>query len=162
VVFSEESPYFTQLVCHELVAVRNRYKLQVVYPTYVQEAVEATLGTGDEQIGFPWTEPDCFAEERLVLAVLAREAGQPGGDGSVPVTSVQSRLGEAGVKVAIGPAIKRLQDRDVLRQKGDRLDFAVPLMRLWIARKGYDSLAAAQQYNAERPAGAAAGGIPHA
>jgi CHAT domain-containing protein/tetratricopeptide (TPR) repeat protein len=155
-------PYFTQLVCHELVAVRNRYKLPVVFPTYVAEAVEATLGTGDENIGFPWTEPDCSANERLVLAVLAREAGLPGQDGSAPLALVQSRLDEAGVSVAVGPAVKRLQDRDVLRQADDRLAFAVPLVRLWIARKHYDSAAAAQKYNAEQQAAATAGGTPHA
>src|SRR5262249_6818135 len=64
-------PYFTQLICHELVKVRNEARVNQVVLGHVREAIERALATGSDNIGYPWTDEDCSPDERLVLAVLA-------------------------------------------------------------------------------------------
>ena len=56
--------------------------------------------------------------------------------------------------VAIGEATNRLETRGVLRvDNKEGLTFIVPLFQNWLARKNYDSLEAAVQYNQEHTTG---------
>ena len=68
-------PYFTQLVCKQLLEVRNEHRVNHVTLAHLSEAIDRALQSGDEQIGYPWTEEDCSPAERLVLAALAQEGG---------------------------------------------------------------------------------------
>ena len=141
-------PYFTQLICKELVDVRNEFKLNKITVAHVNRAVTRALQSGDENVGFPWTDPDCSAEERLVLAVLSFEENT---GKSISAQVVRQQLESAGLNVAIDETIKRLHDRGVLRQDdADKLNFIVPLFQKWITQKHYNSLTAASQYNKER------------
>jgi hypothetical protein len=142
-------PYFTQLVCKKLLEVRNEFEVTVVTSNHVGTAIDRALQTGEDQIGYPWTEPDCRPDERLILAALAREGreGTP-----TPVSHIRQLLEEAGFNVAVGEAVHRLVLREVLRQDAEeRLTFAVPLFQNWIVRKRYDTLTAAARYNEEHP-----------
>ena len=149
-------PYFTQLVCRTLLDVRNEGRLSVLTFAHVIDALERALKSGDEQIGYPWTEEDSSPDERLVLAILAHE----GKDGSpvAPVT-IREEFTRAGMAAPVDPAISRLQMRGVLRQN-DRaqLVFTVPLFQKWLVRKSYDSLETATQFNKEREFAAEARG----
>jgi CHAT domain-containing protein len=141
-------PYFTQLVCKKLLDVRNEAQVILVTRDLVAKAVERALLTGEEQIGYPWTEPDCFPEERLALAVLAQE-----GEGGrlVDVDRVRHALLKGGLTVNFGETFDRLKMRGVVRPAANHeLAFAVPLFQRWIAQKGYDTLSAALQYNREQ------------
>jgi CHAT domain-containing protein/tetratricopeptide (TPR) repeat protein len=142
-------PYFTQLVCKKLLEVRNESGVNVVTVHHVREAVDRALQIGEDQIGYPWTEPDCGPDERLVLSLLARL----GADG-LPVAAklVRQHLEAAGFNAAVGEALNRLQVRGVLRQDSeDRLTFVVPLFQHWLVRKHYDNFPATLQYNEEHP-----------
>jgi hypothetical protein len=153
-------PYFTQLVCKKLLEVRNESGLNQVAFAHVREALDRALQTGEENIGYPWTDEDCGPGERLVLAVLAREgaAGRP-----VPLAAVRGALEAAGFEAPAGEAANRLHVRGVVCQDGEgRLTFAVPLLQEWLVRQRYDTPAAAAEYNREHPAPAAEGGPRHA
>jgi hypothetical protein len=143
-------PYFTQLVCKKLLEVRNEAGVNVVTAEHVGEAVDRALQTGEDQIGYPWTEQDCSAGERLVLSALARG----GRDGTpVPLEDIRRGLEGAGHAAAVGEAANRLRFRGVVRQDEDgRLTFVVPLLQRWIVRRRFDALAAAAQYNEEHAA----------
>jgi hypothetical protein len=146
-------PYFTQLVCKQLLEVRNECRVNRVALSHVSEAIDRALQCGDEQIGYPWTEEDCSPPERLVLAALIQEGGN-----RTPVATgtVRSCLEDAGIAVAVGEAANRLRARGVLREDDkEGLTFIVPLFQSWLARKNYNSLDAALQYNEEQTAGGA-------
>jgi CHAT domain-containing protein/Tfp pilus assembly protein PilF len=142
-------PYFTQLVCKKLLEVRNEQRLAEVGVRAVREAVARALQTGEENVGYPWTDEDCGPDERLVLAVLASEARR----GPVPLACVRKALAEAGQPAAVGEAADRLLLRGVVCKDGkDRLRFAVPLFHEWLERHQLCTPAAAAQYNRERAA----------
>jgi hypothetical protein len=114
---------------------------------HVSKAVDRALQSGNEQIGYPWTEEDCSPAERLLLAALAQQ-----GSDSAPVSSnvIRGRLDDAGLSVPVGEATNRLQLRGVLRAgDAERITFVVPLFRSWLLRKNYGTVQSAMQYNQE-------------
>jgi tetratricopeptide (TPR) repeat protein/CHAT domain-containing protein len=142
-------PYFTQLVCRELVGVRNESHLNQMSRSHVREAVERALATGADNIGYPWTDEDCTADERLVLAVLAQQ-----GEEGAPLSAdqVRGKLQEARASAAVGEAATRLHARGVLRRdEQGAFTFTVPLFAKWIVREGYATPRAAARYNEEHP-----------
>ena len=142
-------PYFTQLVCRTLLDVlSNEKRLRVMTLSHVLDAIDRSLLSGDEQIGYPWTEDDCGTDERLVLSVLAHE----GVDGNpVSPTTVRSELDSMVSQQLSGTAINRLETRGVLtRDDRGRLTFKVPLFQKWLVRKSFDNLELTVQYNEDR------------
>jgi molecular chaperone DnaK len=142
-------PYFTQMVCAKLVDVRNESEANTVTLAHTREAVSRLMLSEEEQISYPWTEADCSADERLVMAALASEAavGQP-----VLPQAIQKRFGESASLIGVGEALNRLRIRGVIQQDDEgRLSFAVPLFQEWIVRRRYNSPAAAADYNREHP-----------
>jgi hypothetical protein len=142
-------PYFTQLVCHELVKVRNALRLPQLALAQVREAVQRALKTGTENIGYPWTDEGCGPDERLVLATLARDAA----DGSpLDEEAARQRLRSAGLSQTFGEAIDQLRVRGVVgRDERGRLVFTVPLFAHWLVQEGYDRPETAARYNEDHP-----------
>jgi hypothetical protein len=139
-------PYFTQMICGNLLDVRNEVRLNIMTVTHVREAVSRTLRSGDKQIGYPWIEPDCSPNERLVLSILANESTN---SRPIAVDTIRQRLDEVTVK--IGEAVTQLQERRIVQQDNEgKLTFVVPLFQEWIVRKGYHILAETLRYNEER------------
>src|SRR5207237_1959675 len=93
------------LVCKKLLEVRNESRLSFLTMTHIEEAFNRALQSGDEQIGYPWTEKDCGDDERLILSVMASEDK---GLGPLPITRIQQRLNETGLAADISIAVKRL------------------------------------------------------
>jgi hypothetical protein len=161
-------PYFTQLVCKKVLEVRNEARVDVVTSEHVRRACRLALVSGDDQIGYPWTEDDCTPAERLVLSLVAQEVAR---QSSVPADDVQAHLedfGEqfahlaggrgaaggtadrlaAGLGIPFDQSVDRLRHRGVLRRdRDDRLAFTVPLFHEWLISRTYDSPEAAVQYN---------------
>ncbi|MCM3872313.1 MAG: tetratricopeptide repeat protein [Pyrinomonadaceae bacterium] len=140
-------PYFTQLVCKTLLDVRNESGLNEMTITYVEEAVKRALESGEQNIGYPWTETDCSSDERLVLAIMASE-DKP--TTHVSLASISEQLAAAKISLTIGKVVKRLTERGIIQQDDQtRLTFVVPLFQRWLVQKRYDSLATAIKYNDE-------------
>lgn len=150
-------PYFVQVLCDQLVQVRNRYSLTVIAPTYVEEAVLGALQSVGENIGYPWSEADCTEQERLVLGILAAQAQS---QAAVSLPLIQQALEQAGVKVALTATVQRLLNRGVVhyRQTQSEITFVMPLFQRWLIYNKYDSLAAAVKYNQEHPIPTSQGG----
>jgi hypothetical protein len=142
-------PYFAQLVCLKLLEVRNESRLNVMSVGFVEDAVERALDAADDQIGYSWTEEECTPDERLVLAVLAKESD---GSAAVGLDTIRARIAASGLTAGVGAAKDQLASLGVVRQEGDAISFVVPLLKRWLARKGYDSLESAARYNAEKRA----------
>jgi hypothetical protein len=136
-------PYFIQLVCKKLLEVRNESGLNQMALGHAREAIDRALHTGAENVGYPWRD-ECSPEQRLVLVTLAAL----GDNLRMSLDEIHTRLAEAGRKVAVHGAVEELCRRGVLRQHDGRLSFAVPLFQRWLCRHGYDTLEAADQYNA--------------
>lgn len=140
-------PYFTQLVCKKLHEVRNESGLNLMTLTYVEEAIKRALESGEENIGYPWTETDCTTDERLLLAVMAQEDHPTK---HVQLETVTRLLETEKIVTPLGAMIKRLQERGILQlDNNGNLTFVVPLFQRWLVEKGYASLAAARKYNDE-------------
>jgi hypothetical protein len=140
-------PILLQQLCSKLLDLRNERKLGTVTALHVREAAEDVIEAGGLHIGYQWMENDFTPEERLALAVLARE----GGEAPVSAALVQQRLDEAGLDVAAGPALERLQARELIHpaEQGG-LTFTVPLLRDWLTRQHFHDLAVVAEENARR------------
>jgi len=139
-------PYFTQMICMKLLEVRNEAKLNTMTVAHVHEAVNRTLRSGEENIGYPWTERDCTSNERLVLSVVANQGVN---SELVTVDIIRQQLEEKEI-VTIGPATNRLRERGVVQINSEgRVSFVVPLFQQWIVRKRYHILEEAMRYNEE-------------
>ncbi len=139
-------PFFTQLICKKLLEVRNEAQVNLVSIAEVLEAADRALQSGDEQIGYPWTEDDCTQSERVLLAVMAQECIDRQ---TVPPAQLQDRLMDS--KLSLGSSLeeatRRLVVRGVLREEEKELTFVVPLFQKWLVRKGFDSPRAAGAYS---------------
>jgi CHAT domain-containing protein len=137
-------PYYTQLVCSRLVEVRNERRVTQVKVAHVREAIERALSAGEEQIAYAWTHEVSGPADRLVLAQLA---GQGADGAAVAVDDLRRPLEEAGQAGCFEKALSALEINGIVRSAGGRVAFTVPLLQLWLARQGYDTLDAALRYN---------------
>jgi hypothetical protein len=142
-------PILLQQLCAELLDLRNERKLDTVTALHVREAADRVIDRCGLYIGHQWADPDFTPEERLALAVFARD----GGEAPVSAALVQQRLDEAGLDVAAGPALERLQARELIHPVEPRgLTFTVPLLRDWLTSRHFHDLAFVAEENARHAA----------
>jgi len=126
-------PYFLQLLCHALVNLHNRERLNYITIRDVNRTLGEIVGLGEAHLAFLWGEST--KEERAVLMALARmiSAGEPGTCGAIA-----GLLEEHGLQIApaeVSALAEGLARREIVRETGpeaDRYEFTVDLMRLWI------------------------------
>ncbi|MDH4136310.1 MAG: ATP-binding protein, partial [Anaerolineae bacterium] len=126
-------PYFLQLLCHALVNLHNRERLNYITIQDVNHTLEEIVGLGEAHLASLWVEST--KKERAVLMSLTRliSAGEPGTRGAIA-----GLLGEYGLRIdpaEVSEIAKRLVQRDIVREmepEADRYEFAVDLIRLWI------------------------------
>jgi hypothetical protein len=126
-------PYFLQLLCHALVNLHNRERLNYITIQDVNHTLAEIVGLGEAHLAFLWAES--AKKERAVLMSLTRlvSAGEPGTRGAIA-----GLLGEYGLRIdpaEVSGIAKRLVQRDIAREMGpeaDRYEFTVDLLRLWI------------------------------
>jgi len=126
-------PYFLQLLCHALVNLHNRERLNYITIQDVNHTLEEIVELGEAHLAFLWREST--KKERAVLMALTRliSAGDPGTRGAIA-----GLLGEYGLRIdpaEVSEIAKRLVQRGIVRDMGpeaDRYEFTVDLMRLWI------------------------------
>jgi hypothetical protein len=126
-------PYFLQLLCHSLVNLHNRERLNYITIQEVNHTLEEITRLGEAHLAFLWGEST--KEEQAVLMALTRliSAGEPGTRGAIA-----GLLGEHGFQIdssETSEVAERLVQRGITREMGpeaDRYEFTVDLMRLWI------------------------------
>jgi hypothetical protein len=135
-------PYFLQLLCHTLVNIRNRERINYATVGDVNRALEEMLGLGEAHLAFLWER--AAPRERAILAALAHllSAGEVGTAGAV--ASLLADYGLETDPAEVEQAMQRLAAQDLL-QAGDEerayYEFQVDLVRLWIEQ--FKSLAQA-------------------
>ena len=128
-------PYFLQLLCHTLVNLQNRERVNYVTVGDVNRALKEMLELGEAHLAFLWERATPW--ERAILAAMARlvSAGESGA-----VRTVGTLLADYGLPAdheVIRQTLQRLAAHGTLRAVGEdraRYEFQVDLVRLWIER----------------------------
>jgi len=126
-------PYFLQLLCHTLVNVHNRERINYMTVGDVNRALEETLGLGEAHLAFLWER--ATLRERAILAALAHlvSTGEAGSAGAV--ASLLANCGLPTDPAQVTRSLQQLAARDLLRvvdEERTRYEFQVDLVRLWI------------------------------
>jgi hypothetical protein len=126
-------PYFLQLLCHTLVSIHNRERVNYVTVGDVNRALQEMLGLGEAHLASLWER--AMPRERAILAALARlvSIGEPGTSRAVTglLADQELRIDPADVT----RTLQRLVAQDLLREVGEGrayYEFQVDLVRLWI------------------------------
>jgi len=137
-------PYFTQVLCHELVAYHNETQRNYLTTTEVDAALGRILERGEAHFKYIWAESSI--SQRLVLLALAEllEAGEAAT--MEDVSLVLHKHGCALDARELSEALDNLEARDILMRSGPRSSlyrFRVDLIRRWIyaTRPAYDKVA---------------------
>jgi hypothetical protein len=128
-------PYFTQVVCHEMVAFHNEVERSYMTVTCVDQVLERIIERGEAHFKYIWAgaEP---AEQRVMLALTdllpdAEAAATP-----AQMAEEVAREGHAISDDELTGALAQLQARDILVRSGVRSSlyrFKIDLIRRWIA-----------------------------
>jgi outer membrane protein assembly factor BamB len=126
-------PYFLQLLCHTVVNIRNRERINYATVGDVNWALQEMLGLGEAHLAFLWER--ATPRERAILAALAQlvSAGRVG-----TAAAVASLLVDCGLETdpaEVERAMQRLAAQDLLQAAGEEracYEFQVDLVRLWI------------------------------
>jgi hypothetical protein len=126
-------PYFLQLLCHTLVNIHNRERINYATVGDVNRALEETLGLGEAHLAFLWER--ATRRERAILAGLAQlvSAGEVGTAGAV--ASLLADYGLETDPAEVARAMQGLEAQDLLQSRGQETagyEFQIDLVRLWI------------------------------
>jgi len=126
-------PFYTQLICQNLVYHLNEVKKYHVGSADLQTVVENILENPPPQMIFNWGEHS--AERKLVLSLLAEFSGQPGV--FLSAHEIRRGIAKSKLELVVGHAqlnsvlAELFQDEYVL-QKDHKYGFRLDLFRRWI------------------------------
>jgi outer membrane protein assembly factor BamB len=126
-------PYFLQLLCHTLVNLHNRERINYATVGDVNRALAEMLGLGEAHLAYLWER--AAPRDRAILAALAHlvSAGEAGTAGAV--TGLLGSYGLETDPAEVTRAMQRLAAKDLLQSVGAErtsYEFQVDLVRLWI------------------------------
>jgi hypothetical protein len=128
-------PYFTQVVCHEMVAFHNEIERSYMTVTCVDQVLERIIERGEAHFKYIWS--GATPEEQWTMVALAdllpdaEAAATP-----AQVTEELARKGHSLPEDALLHALVHLQARDILARSGPQSSlyrFRIDLIRRWIA-----------------------------
>lgn len=130
-------PYFTQVICHELVAYHNDTQRNYLTASDVDEALGHIVERGEAHFKYIWSES--APGERHVLLALAYLLDHQ--DAATPA-EIQGKAEKLGLGGDISPALRSLEARDILLRTAaaggigapDLYRFRIDLIRKWIYR----------------------------
>ncbi len=136
-------PYFTQVVCHELVAYHNETQRSYLTTTDVEASLERIVERGEAHFKYIWAESS--TQQRLTLLALAEllEAND-----AATLDDVAKLLRKRGRPLEAGElqeAFDNLESRDIAMRSDPRSHlyrFRVDLIRRWIyaSRPSYEKV----------------------
>jgi hypothetical protein len=128
-------PYFTQVVCHEMVAFHNEVERSYMTVTCVDQVLERIVERGEAHFKYIWAgaTPD---EQRVMLALTDL---LPDAEAAATPAQMAEELARKGYQVsgeALTSALTQLQARDIVARSGAQSSlhrFKIDLIRRWIA-----------------------------
>ncbi len=126
-------PYFTQVICHELVAYHNETQRSYLTATDVEEVLDRIVERGEAHFKFIWAESGPI--EHAVLLALADLLET---DDTASVDEVQALLDKRAINLNSTPltqTLDGLEMGDILTRSGPRSNlyrFKIDLIRRWI------------------------------
>ncbi|MGD8623775.1 MAG: hypothetical protein PVJ34_04510, partial [Anaerolineae bacterium] len=128
-------PYFTQVVCHEMVAFHNERERNYLTVTCVDNVLERIIERGEAHFKYIWA--GATADERRAMLALADLL--PDADAAATPAQVGEELARKGYELdddARTRALAHLQARDIVTRSGPQSSlyrFKIDLIRRWIA-----------------------------
>jgi hypothetical protein len=128
-------PYFTQVVCHEMVAFHNEVERGYMTVTCVDQVLERIIERGEAHFKYIWAgaEP---AEQRVMLALTDL---LPDAEAAATPAQMAEEVARKGHEISddeLTGALAQLQARDILVRSGVQSSlyrFKIDLIRRWIA-----------------------------
>jgi hypothetical protein len=128
-------PYFTQVICHEMVAFHNEVERNYMTVTCVDQVLERIVERGEAHFKYIWAgaTPD---EQQVMLALTDL---LPDGEAAATPAQMAKDLARKGHEVsdeALTHALLQLQTRDIVVRSGMQSSlyrFKIDLIRRWIA-----------------------------
>ena len=126
-------PYFTQVICHELVAYHNETQRSYITANEVEDVLDRIVERGEAHFKFIWAEASPI--ERAALLALADLLET---EALVGVDQVQALLDKRAIDfkgVALTKVLSDLELGDILTRSGPRSSlyrFKIDLIRRWI------------------------------
>ncbi|MBN1136502.1 MAG: AAA family ATPase [Anaerolineae bacterium] len=128
-------PYFTQVVCHEMVAYHNETRRNYLTAGCVDQALERIVERGEAHFKYIWAgaTPE---EQRVMLAVTDL---LPDADSGATPTQIAAELDCKGYELSeedLTRALAHLQAKDILVRSGPQSSlyrFKIDLIRRWIS-----------------------------
>jgi len=127
-------PYFTQVVCHEMVAYHNETKRNYLTASCVDQALERIVERGEAHFKYIWA--GATPEEQRVL--LAATDLLPDADAGATPAQIAAELDRKGYDLSeedLTRALAHLQAKDILARSGPQSSlyrFKIDLIRRWI------------------------------
>jgi len=127
-------PYFTQVVCHELVAYHNEVQRNYLTVTCVDEVLGRIIERGEAHFKYLWAGamPD---EQRVLLALTDLLPDPDAAANPAQLTEELCRKGYDLAEEALTRALAHLQAKDILTRSGPQsrlYRFKIDLIRRWI------------------------------
>jgi hypothetical protein len=128
-------PYFTQVVCHEMVAYHNEFERSYITVTCVDQALERIVERGEAHFKYIWT--GATPEEQRVMMALADLLSDT--EATATVSQMAEELARKGLGLpedALQQALAHLQAQDIVARPGRQSSlyrFKIDLIRRWIA-----------------------------
>jgi hypothetical protein len=128
-------PYFTQVVCHEMVAYHNETERNYVTVTCVDHVLERIVERGEAHFKYIWAgaSPD---EQRVMLALADLLPDAEAGATPIQIAEEGDRKGYDLSDDDLLRAVARLQAKDIVTRSGPQsrlYRFRIDLIRRWIS-----------------------------
>lgn len=136
-------PYFTQLICHEMVVHHNETRRSYLTTTDIDAVLGRIIEQGEAHFKYIWAESG--TQRRLVLLALAELLETADAVTLDDVAELLRKRGRPLEDHALPQALEDLEARDIVMRSGPRSSlyhFRVDLVRRWIyaARPAYETV----------------------
>ena len=128
-------PYFTQVLCHEMVAYHNEVERSYMTVTCVDQVLDRIVERGEAHFKYIWA--GATSDEQRVLLALTDLL--PDGEAAATPAQMAEELARKGYSVsgeALTQALIQLRTRDIIVRSGVQSSlyrFKIDLIRRWIA-----------------------------
>jgi hypothetical protein len=126
-------PYFTQVVCHELVSYHNETQRSYLTANDVVEVLDRIVERGEAHFKFIWAE--AAANERAVLLALSDVLANAETASADDVREQLDKCAACPTEIPVLQVLDRLEMADILTRSGPRSNlyrFKIDLIRRWI------------------------------